>query len=586
MLVPTSTVKTWVTHSVAGKLAGRGWTAIRERDDQVLISKKLPKWQRFEMEFREFLRDIHLEDRIEPTDFSFSKYGDYQLDACGGLAGHFVLVDCCSANEPGSRPLKEKIKDFHVKIPDFRRDVEARFRGKYPSLHFVICTLDIDVADADIEYALDRGIHIIPSEAIGEWMKIAEISSPILGFQFMEHIAGEKIKIPDCKEIRVPAMRIPYSATRDGRSLYAFVASPNLLLKLSFIYRLEYKDVKGYQRPLKLPKLRKINRFLAEDAHSGFPNSLLVSFDETADRRVEFEPAAERGDAEHEVESGTLVIPPYYGIAEIVDGQHRLYGYYNFSGDDRFSQQLLERQQQDQLLVVAYPDPEQVERPRLFLDINSNQTRISTRQLWAMMARSRPESQMGYIANVMSALNQAGPLKGKIEIPGQTRGTRPLNIANVGKGIQDRHLLDNRRSFDWNIFDGPRDLGKYPAEPSSAVVQSLNALFEAARESARDDWAASDGFLQTNNGINVLLRVYCEILKFYRRSDRTVKVDKSKTVALIKGTLPKYIDEEGASILRRRTSAEVGRESVASEIMMRVARKHRGFAPDISRRSK
>jgi DGQHR domain-containing protein len=545
----------------------------------IFVSKKLNKWQKFEMRVREFLRGIFLEDTIDPDDFGFAKYGGYQLDACGGLEGHLVLIDCTTANDPGARSLRDKIKDFHNKQPDFQRDIAGRFGKKYPSIHYVICPQDIDVSDSDLKYAEDRGIRIIPSDNLTEWMKLVSIGSPTLAYQFIEYFAKEKIPIPSGTAYRFPAIRLPLSAAGDGRSLYAFTASPDQLLRLGFVYRLEYKDVKGYQRPLKLGKLRDINRFLSEDEHNGFPTSVLVAFDEQEGRRLEFSPIGGTNPGDEDSAVGELVVPAYYGIAEVIDGQHRLFGYHDFTRTRAYESRLSDRRKHDRLLVVAYPDPQQTERPKLFLDINSNQTKIPTRQIWAMMGRSRADTQMGFIANIVQKLNEKGPLRDQIQVPGYTRGTRPLNIANVGSGIENRHLVDNAADFDWNLYEGVRGLSKYPAEPSVAIVQSFQDLFAAARESAYADWTSGGrSFLLSNNGANVLLRVYSEILKYYRHDTRRVQIGKSRIKRLLSPTLSKFVRENTPRTLLRRTSNESGREEVAAELMARIKRRVPEFA--------
>lgn len=542
------------------------------------VHRKLAKWQKFEMKVREFLKDIMLDDRIETDDFGFTKYGGYQLDACGGLEGHFILIDCTTTKDPRERSLRDKIKDFHNKQPDFERDIKKRFGRKYSQFHYVICTQDIEVSDSDEQYATDRGVRVIPSETLEEWMKIGQTASPTIAYQVIEYIVGQKIPMPAGKPYRFAAIELPLSASADGRKLYAFTATPDQLLRLGFVYRLGYRDTQGYQRALKIPKLRLINQFLTEDLHNGFPTSLLVSFDETAGARLSFEPLEDRELDDARARLGTLVVPAYFGIAEIIDGQHRLFGYHDFSKSGFYRPALDARRKNDQLLVVAYPDPNANDRPRLFLDINSNQTKVSTRQVWAMMGKSRPNSQMGYISNLVRALNESGPFANRIEIPGVTRGTRYLNIANIGKGIQDRRLVDDSSSYDWNLFTGVRGTESYPDAPPQAVVDTFNSFFNAVRDSAEADWVTSPSFLQSNNGVNVMLRVLVEILKFNHSRGRPRALTRAEFRSFLSPVLGRYIHERGSRALSRRTSTEAVREEVAAEIIGRINRRVRGLA--------
>lgn len=475
----------------------------------------------------------------------------------------------------GHRSLKEKIKDFFFKIPDFEKSVEAIYKGRYSTLHFAIFALDIEISPDDLKLAAEKGIRIVSDEKFDEWAKVQSIGVTTMRYQVMEFFHGAKLPIKERngKPFRFPGFRTRIGGTEDF--LLTFAASPQDLMNLSFVYRLSVDDIKGYQRPLKTPKLRNINKFLC-DPHNGFPNSLLVTFDEDSGRKLGFEPL--EGGPDDSVEIGSVVIPPFYGIAEVIDGQHRLFGYFDFSKDSSFASMLAQRRQSDRLLVVAYPDPRGSERPNLFLTINSNQTRINIRQIYALMARSRPRSQIGYIARLVIELNSRGPLENRLEIPGMTRGKRRVNIANLGKGIKDRRLVDNSSRHYWNLFGGPRDMESYPEAVDDRTIKALQDFFAAVRDAHRDDWLSRTGFLCSNNGLNVMLRVYVEILKFYRHGDAKRAIRKESILRLLKPTLREFVDGRTSARLLAQTSNEYGRENIAADLMERIRRRHRGFA--------
>jgi hypothetical protein len=233
------------------------------------------------------------------------------------------------------------------------------------------------------------------------------------------------------------------------------------------------------------------------------------------------------------------------------------------------AEELRARRLSDTLNVVAIEDPGENERSLLFVDINSNQTRVSVRDIWALMADIRPTTQVGYIANLIKSLNHDGPLKGKIHIPGTnaSRG-RAINIANIGKGIKDRNLLTPKTSADgcaWNVFDGDRNSDEYPSHPSKRVISSFNAYLSIVRESAIRDWhRQKDGFLLTNNGINVCLRVYAEMLRYlHDRRDRPTAAAIKK---IMRNKLGDFIESKNHLKLRRSSSSEVGRGEIAKEI--------------------
>jgi hypothetical protein len=82
-----------------------------------------------------------------------------------------------------------------------------------------------------------------------------------------------------------------------------------------------------------------------------------------------------------------------------------------------------------------------------------------------------------------------------------------------------------------------------------------------------------------------MLRIYVEILKHYYGLDQQPNEKRMK--ALLRGVIRKYIEKENAAELRSRTSAEDGREKVATDIIERIYWRNRGFAvPYLQERGK
>lgn len=323
-------------------------------------------------------------------------------------------------------------------------------------------------------------------------------------------------------------------------------------------------------------KLQNINSFLAEDGY--FANNLVVCFDGGSGKVTFLGPGNRQVAEPQQGQVGKLRVPKEYCCAEVIDGQHRTFGYLNVTGDEEIAGQLKVRRTQDALNVIAIEDPGEDERPLLFVNINCNQTRVSMRNIWSLMGDIKPNSEMGYMANLVKALNGKGPLKGKIHVPGKnTSGGRTINIANFGKGIKDRHLVTSNRAgtkFEWNFFDGSRDKESYPDHPSNNVIQDFNTFFSVLKITAIQDWKRQDkGFILTNNGLNVLLRVLAEILKAFHGRKTTYRATSlrkfmGKEVGL-------FIEERTARNLRGQSSSEDGRAKIAKALWEHLAQKNK-----------
>jgi len=239
------------------------------------------------------------------------------------------------------------------------------------------------------------------------------------------------------------------------------------------------------------------------------------------------------------------------------------------SEDQRFKEVLQKRRKTDRLGVVAIVDPEEHDRPRFFVDINSNQTKVDPRQLWALMGRIRKNTLMGFIAMLVEALNDGSVFRNKIHIPGVNSSSgKKLNIANLGKGLMDRKLLHKKEL--WNLYEGDRNADEYLEAELGAPLKKLEAFF---RPFIRDKFLSE--FVLSNNGANVMLRILVEKLKF--EFDHKRKLSSSEFRRYILRPTKKVLTKHDLKSLLKRTSNEAGRAEVAKEIMKEI-RKNRNMS--------
>ncbi len=143
-----------------------------------------------------------------------------------------------------------------------------------------------------------------------------------------------------------------------------FSIEPTLLLKMGFILhrtRANESEFPTYQRLLVPSRLGKITKYIDNGGY--FPNSIIINFN-TKKRKIIFE-ANSRATNSNSC-SGTLKIPNSYGIAYIIDGQHRVYGYANSLFKEN-----------NTIPVVAFVNLDTIEQLEIFMDINENQKAVS-----------------------------------------------------------------------------------------------------------------------------------------------------------------------------------------------------------------
>lgn len=169
-----------------------------------------------------------------------------------------------------------------------------------------------------------------------------------------------KGEIINQKKIEIPAVK----GNMGNKHYYMFSIEPSSLLKMGFVLhrtRANDSEFPTYQRLLIPSRLKGITKFIDDGGY--FPNSIILNFN-TKKNRIKFEANSKLTTSN--ACSGNLIIPNAYGIAYIIDGQHRVYGYAN-------SHYL----ESNTIPVVAFEGLDTIEQLEIFMDINQNQKAVS-----------------------------------------------------------------------------------------------------------------------------------------------------------------------------------------------------------------
>lgn len=559
------------------KFQQNGWVEVRRYQNNVEIKREIKKHEKIEIKLRMLFNDLNFEDRIlDVDDFNYTKFGN-QIDVCGGVGKNFIIIDCTSKYEPGRKSIEDKIKDNAQKRLPIINKIKEKYKDKYSKFIFVICTEDILISEDDRDKAKNQDIKLVDVGFFDKCIKYRDILGETLKYQILKRLEGEKAIITDDGDSSIPYECPCFRIETDEKILYNFIISPKTLLKISYVYRIERENERGYQRELKFDKLTDINEFILSGEN--FLNNIIISFDKTIKDEDLFYPINDFSiSLPSNVKVGVIKIPKIFCISEIVDGQHRVYGYLDTSGDRRNDPKLNQKRRDDRIVVIAFTDPGEDKRARTYLDINSTQTKINTNELWSLMGKVKSTILEGYISNIVKNLNEEGVFKDQINIPGKLKvGKRPITIANFCKGLKDRKLIqkfEGNTSLEWNLFGGNRRTFDYPIQidRNSKPIKYLNEYFTAVKESYKSDWNSDDGFLRTNNGVNVMLRVLVGILKFYKHKEVT-DFNKTRIKKFLSTSLRNYIRRHGLKKLKKITSNEGTRKDVAMGIIKEIGEK-------------
>lgn len=287
---------------------------------------------------------------------------DKQIDIVAVGEDAIFVVECkCAEKERSQKSFQQDL----IEMSNYKAGIAESLRqiyGKDKRVKFIFATRNYRIngeGDDAIRmkqnsiYHLDENAYNYICNLIKSYQ--SSVIYQFYGMMFKDELISKKT-------ITIPALK----GTMGGRDYYLFSIEPSTLLKIGFVlHRTKVNDSMAptYQRLLVPKRLKGITKFIDDGGY--FPNSIILNFAEPSeDIKVTFDPIhkEEASDAEF----GLLNIPNAYGIAYIIDGQHRVYGYSNSQFKNVHT-----------IPVVAFQNMASEEQLQIFMDINENQKSVS-----------------------------------------------------------------------------------------------------------------------------------------------------------------------------------------------------------------
>jgi DGQHR domain-containing protein len=555
----------------------------------------IPKWYAFEKNVLKLLQNCEFDFIAGGPRF---KVGEKkrQIDAMAVFRNngknYFFFFDAHAAEERKFVNLKRKITDFNDIKTDIIQELEKRgnisidmFESangykqastvslkSTDKVFFILALEDYEYDEISAANAKKYGIRIWSSKYSKLSFKLGKMIGECAKYTLLREMNDNEIDLSFADEqgskIRsYTAFTVDLTGENIG-SVYLFPMSPQYLLKIAYVYRRETSGMakddfrtakeddrvyESYQRMLRGYKLTEIKKFL-NDEDGSFKNNIIIVFREEP-RKQKVTTASVDGSASV-VE---IKIPNEYASVRVLDGQHRLYGYYGSNSSNM----------KKNLLVSAFASVGN-EEAKTFLSINRNQTPVEPNLLWDLYSITQPETTEGSISLTVKTLNLTkndNPFFKTIEVPSDEKGSDAYNLkmGNLCKTILDTNLLTRPDDLKGKRLTLWKD--NY-AQTATTAVKVLRVYFNAIEDIlAEDSQKWFQKFFMQNNGFNAAVRVLVEVLQ-YLGSERIE--DYEYVEHLLKKGLLRWTDNNNPQNTRQRTSSEAGRATVASEIAYNI----------------
>jgi len=435
------------------------------------------------------------------VDANEPKGPDNQIDVAAIDDEVAFAIECKSSEKP--RKFSDFSKDLakHTSLRErFTRAVRTQFppSNKRPSI-FAIWTSEIILTDNDRTRADADHASLLDEDDLKYYELLVGQVGAAARFQFLSDILKGR-SVPNL-ELTVPAIRSKMARS----TAYTFCVSPEYLLKIAFVsHRAKGKpsDIDTYQRLLKRSRLKSIREYIADGGI--FPTNIVVNIAES--HWLNFDRGKQVIDGGSSV-FGWLHIRPAYGVAWIIDGQHRLFAYANHP---LASKSLIS--------VMAFVGLEPSEQARLFVDINAQQRKVKQSLLQELYAElhwdaAEPEVRVqAILSKAIQALDTetSSPFKERVLKSDDSRtDVRCISLTSIFQAIERGSFFIARSKKGVPVLYGPL----WEADNEAILKRTTEVLigyFEAIRTEAADLWekgAGEGGGLSMNDGITACINL-------------------------------------------------------------------------------
>lgn len=342
-----------------------GWEIKETKKTVVRIRRKKSVSRQFEHEvwcqFYDLgFRCLNIDNQLH-LKWGEGEHDHKQLDVVAVGDEAIFVVECKAADELKTAPsFKDEAETLRLRKQGVINTLREIY-GKDKKVKFIFATKNYNFGgnSTDLERFKELKVYVYDDKTQKYIDKLIRNYKDSALYQFHGLMFREE-------EINKNKIEIPAIEGDMGRhKYYMFSIEPTKLLKMGFVLHRTAAndfDLPTYQRLLIPKKIKDITKFVEEGGY--FPNSIIININQTKKHKIDFQADAKLDGNKSRL--GILRIPNVYGMAYIIDGQHRVYGY---AGS--------KRKDTNTVPVVAFVGMTPEEQLKIFMEINQNQKAVS-----------------------------------------------------------------------------------------------------------------------------------------------------------------------------------------------------------------
>jgi DNA sulfur modification protein DndB len=357
---------------------------------------------------------------------------------------------------------------------------------------------NIDLSEDEIKLAHDNHIKVWGEKELHYYETIVDTIGEYAKYEII-HSFGIKTK-EEVNVHNILALKIRQPYENSPTELFMFTTSPERLLKTCVIFRKAQGSADAYQRMVNKRRLGSIKKYVTQNNAILPPNLIIHLSDNVKWTPIPFPEKDSEGEkitlSKMNYELGLLGIPLEYASIEMIDGQHRLFGFVNTDPHTR---------ENFNLSVIGLKNVDSDKKRDIFVAINDNMRRVDANLVTYLKYTDNEvecqENRELMAIKVVVGLNNSSPFKDKIR------------LLDIGKQyITLRNFTNN----DLQSLIGPRGILRqyYPSNNSEEYITVLRLYFGVLKSIFSLQWNDPEKYIIfTNRGVSAFLKLLKPILK-------------------------------------------------------------------------
>lgn len=433
-----------------------------------------------------------------------------QIDVVAIKDDTIFLIECKSSEKIGpARLLKDEFDLLKLRLDGFKKALWQIF-GREKKVKYIFATrnLRINAESIHIQRLEESNAFYFNNNTFDYINSLIKNYKNAAFYQFLGMVF--KNEIINQNKIEIPAVK----GQMGKKEYFMFSIEPSLLLKMGFVLhrtRANESEFPTYQRLLVPSRLKGITKYIDEGGY--FPNSIIINFN-TKKNKIKFEPNSKLTDSN--ACSGNLIIPNAYGIAYIIDGQHRVYGYANSKYVEN-----------NTIPVVAFDGLDSKEQLEIFMDINQNQKAVSPSLRLDLEEdlywdSDRIDSRLKAVRSSiikMLANSESSPLYNMISV-GEDKAK--LTFKPFTAALSNSNLLPTAKGNKYNpdsligsLYDtNNQDHNKEMYKAKKKVVDFIITCYDFVEQQYPEIFNKEKYFITSNRGTYAFISVIGDLNKF------------------------------------------------------------------------